>query len=123
MFAPIMPFVTEEVWSWWREGSIHRASWPEPQEIRSGGDPSVLHATAGALHGIRGLKSARKLSMRAELDRAVIVGPAAELGFARLARDDLVAAGRVRELHIIPNPAVAQITVESAVSLKEGMSG
>jgi valyl-tRNA synthetase len=116
MFGPIMPFVTEEVWSWWREGSIHRASWPEPQEIPSGGDPAVLYATGAALHGIRGLKSTRKLSMRAELDRAVIVGPAAELGFVRLARDDLVAAGRVRELHLVPDPAVAQITVKSAVS-------
>jgi valyl-tRNA synthetase len=121
LLAPVMPFVTEEVWSWWQNGSVHQTSWPQPAELPSGGDPAILPAIGAALAGIRGLKSARKLSMRADLDRVVVRGAPAALDLVNLARADLMAAGRVRQLVLHADPAATGSTTELAVSLRGGI--
>jgi valyl-tRNA synthetase len=100
LFAPILPYVTEEVWSWWREGSVHRAAWPAADELPSGGDPAVLAATADVLRQVRRAKSAAKVSMRAEVERAAVRGA----GVRHLAEPDLRAAGRIADLVVEPAP-------------------
>ncbi len=97
LLAPFLPYVTEEVWSWWRDASVHRSTWPQVTELGSAAaaDPSAVDAVAAALVGIRGAKSQAKVSMRAELTRVEISGPAALVDAAELAADDLRRAGKI----------------------------
>jgi valyl-tRNA synthetase len=104
LFAPVLPYATEEVWSWWQEGSIHRAPWPQVDELgaAAAGEPVGLLASAGAaLATVRGAKTAAKVSMRAEVSRAVLVGPAGQMALLRAAEADLKGAGRITELHLV----------------------
>ncbi|MBM6404236.1 valine--tRNA ligase [Phycicoccus sp. CSK15P-2] len=96
LFAPVLPYVTEEVWSWTHaEGSVHRAAWPSAGELPEGGDPAVLAAVGSALAVIRKAKSEAKVGMRAEVPTVTLVGPGAALEHVRTGEADLRAAGRL----------------------------
>src|SRR5690606_38035623 len=97
LLAPFLPYVTEEVWSWWREGSVHTQAWPTPLELGSAAaaDPRSLAGVAAALAGVRGAKSKAKVSMRHELSRVQVSGPAALLAGAESAAGDLRRAGKI----------------------------
>jgi valyl-tRNA synthetase len=101
LFAPYLPFVTEEVWSWWRPGSIHQARWPEPGEVvepvggADAGAVSVFAHSQAALAEVRRIKALARRPVKSVIERAVL--PVAFEGLQPAARD-FKAATHIREL-------------------------
>jgi valyl-tRNA synthetase len=101
LLAPFLPFVTDEVWHWWHEGSVHRAPWPVVDELRvtEVENPGALYRSVGeVLEAIRREKSTQKVSQRAAVARLVVSGPAAFLDAVRAGETDLKDAGTVAEV-------------------------
>jgi valyl-tRNA synthetase len=117
LLAPFLPYATEEVWSWWQEGSIHHASWPTAADLGSAAasQPLVLDAVAAALTGIRGAKSQAKAKMRAPLSRVEITGPASLVEAAQQAQGDLRAVGTiVGDLDFVTDESATELRVTAA---------
>ncbi|HET7529834.1 MAG TPA: valine--tRNA ligase [Mycobacteriales bacterium] len=106
LFAPFLPFVTEEVWSWWREGSVHRTAWPTVAEVAvDDGEVRLLSLVGDALSQVRKAKSEAQVSMRTDVASAVVQAVPADLELLATAGDDLRSAGRIADLGFEPAPA------------------
>ncbi|WP_298942315.1 valine--tRNA ligase [uncultured Microbacterium sp.] len=105
LLAPVLAFATEEAWSWFEDGSIHTAAWPEPLGID--GDPAVLVATSAALIGIRRAKTEAKASQKTPVETLTIAAPEATLEVLRRAEDDLRAVGRVGTITYAPGESLS----------------
>ena len=116
LFAPVLPFVTEEVWSWThgsdeRSSSVHRAPWPTIDELgvdaQHGG---LLPLASQALIGIRRAKTDAKASQKTPVTRAVIAAPT----LLELAAADLAAVGRIESLTFESADEVSVVSIELA---------
>jgi valyl-tRNA synthetase len=104
LFAPYVPFATEEVWSWTHDGSVHTAAWPTPDELGSPEAPSgLLTAVSEALIGIRRAKTDAKASQKTEVAQARIEGPA----ILAHGLSDLAAVGRIAQVDFAEASTVA----------------
>lgn len=112
LLAPVLAYATEEVWSWWREGSVHRASWPTSSELvlSEPGDPALLGVVAAALASLRGAKSQAQVSQRTAVASAVVTGSADDLARVRAGEADLRAACRVQQLDLRQGQAQLAVT-------------
>jgi valyl-tRNA synthetase len=119
LLAPFLPYVTEEVWSWWQDGSVHRAAWPKATDLGSSAasNDSIMTAVAAALTGIRGAKSQAKVSMRAELSRVELTGTPAMIDGIRKAEQDLRQACKITgDLVLTEDDGAEELRVDATLA-------
>ena len=119
LLAPFIPFATEEAWSWWQEGSVHRSVWPISDDLSaiSGNQSASLMTLASqALIGIRKAKSDEKLSMKAEITSLTIEASEQEIESLKHIESDLKSVGKIDEIKYKASESLAI----SGVSFKPG---
>ncbi len=113
LFAPFLPFATEEAWSWWQDGSVHRAAWPTADAILAvagdddGQSVRAVEVAAQVLSDVRKRKSEAQRPLKTPVRRAVVSGPAADLDALALVEADLRAAGIIERIETLPGDVLA----------------
>ncbi|MFD7656959.1 valine--tRNA ligase, partial [Actinosynnema sp. NPDC059797] len=95
LFAPFVPYVTEEAWSWWHTGSVHAEPWPTSTGADAASSAELVSLATAAISAVRKAKSDAKRSMRAPVEGIRVLGPRAQLDRFGLVADDVRAAGHV----------------------------
>ena len=116
LFAPILPFASEEVWRWWHDSSVHVAPWPTFGELA--GDQgwtvegeSFAATVCHVLSEIRRAKTEAKVSQKAVVDNVVVTATTPVIDTLTIAWPDLANAGSVTQWSAVVNDDATDITV------------
>ena len=129
LFAPYLPFITEEVWSWLfatphgRERSIHTASWPTIDELADVALPweeDPYGAAVKVLFEVRRIKSEAKVSMKTPLRNLEITGAAKTLSAIRSVLGDLLSVTNAPSAVLAEGPIPeGQFKVQATLATQE----
>ena len=113
LFAPFLPYITEEAWSWsfGRSGgapTIHRAPWPTAEELdRAGaGEQGVFDAAVGFLETVHRAKGSAGASVGRHVSRLRMKASPATSELLRRAIDDVLGAARVQAYSLDTEPSL-----------------
>ena len=97
LFAPVLPYAAEEVWSWYRTDSVHNAPWPTAHEFggADSGDAELVDIAGAALAALRKVKSEQKVSQRTAYQSVRLEIPVGSLNSSEIVRSELESAAHV----------------------------
>jgi len=115
-FAPFLPYITEEVWSWVYaeekgEQSIHRAAWPGSEDFRAVEPPSSdasFDVAVACWAAINKSKADAEVSMGREALRLVIAASPKSLALLDPVLSDVLAAARCLDHELAGRPELEE---------------
>jgi valyl-tRNA synthetase len=122
MMAPIMPFITEEIFNLYfarkeNKKSIHNSAWPKhEQELIDDKAEGVGFFVIQAIASVRKAKSDANLSLKAPVERIEMMGRISEQDFGSV-KKDIVAITKAKEVSYKQLPSDSEIDYEDRVDL------
>jgi len=110
LFAPVLPYTTEEVWSYFNSGSVHLAPYPGAADFSgiSAGEPLVFDAAMAAQAAINQQKTLSKVSIARPISFLKMRAHPDTAGFFRLAEFDVCGATKTEKLELISDASLEQ---------------
>jgi valyl-tRNA synthetase len=114
LFAPFLPFVTEEIWSWHEAAatghtSVHRSPWPSPAELEATTPPddrASFDTAVAAIAAVRRFKSDTRVSLGASIASVILAGAPEDVARLERVRDDVANAARTTDLGLLPDASL-----------------
>src|SRR5215471_10942270 len=120
LFAPFLPYITEEVWSWVYAGetglpSIHKAPWPSEADLTQlggHGDAGVFDAAVACWNQINKRKSEAGVSIGRAVTQLTMAANTSTLEKLRPAEADVMSAARAERHSLVVDDAIADAEFE-----------
>lgn len=131
LFAPYLPYSTEEVWSWFRDGSVHLSAWPTETstgevasywaEKLTATDTTVVIKNETSLDldtiylilaRVRRAKTEAKTSMKTPVASLSVRANAETLKQILEAKNDLIGATQTKEFHLLEDTTLENVAIE-----------
>ena len=127
LFAPALPYITEEVWSWTfaeekGQPTIHRAPWPsiaELQDVALPADAGSLELAIEALTAINKAKTERGASVGRVVDQLELRANEETAKRVASVLEDVLASARVKSHQLVTIPGPGFEVGEIAIAPKE----
>ncbi len=125
LFAPFLPFISEEVWSWAfaaekGQPSIHAAPWPSERDFARVPEPAAPESfdlAVACWNAILKAKSDGAVSMGREVERLVIAANAETLAALTSVLPDVLAAARCHAHTLATDDALA----DGAIAIRDAI--